>query len=161
DAAHRLDVIARTPELLAQALDVGVDRARRDLGLDAPDVIEQRAAALHAVLALEQGGQELELEGGEHGLATLDPDAVRLPIDAQAAELVDRRGRLGPAATQHGLDAQEQLADAEGLDHVVIGPKLEAQDAIDLFAFGGEDDNGDAARLGVALDGFGDLGARQ
>ena len=45
DAAHRLDVVARAFELLAQALHVRVDGARRDVGLNPPDVVEQRRCA--------------------------------------------------------------------------------------------------------------------
>src|SRR5690349_16876540 len=63
DAAHGLDVVPRRTDLLAQAFDVGVHGARRDLGVDAPDVIEQRAAGLHPIAAIVERDQELELEG--------------------------------------------------------------------------------------------------
>ena len=35
-------------------------------------------------------------------------------------------------APEHGLDAQDQLAHAEGLDHVVVGAQLEEDHAVDL-----------------------------
>ena len=70
------------------------------------------------------------------------PDAVRLAIDAQAAELDARRGLLlALRAPQDRLHAQEQLAHAEGLDDVVVGAELEADHAIDLLALGREHDD--------------------
>src|SRR5689334_19753935 len=48
DPAQRFDVHARFAELLAQALDVRVDGARGDVGIDAPHVREQRVARLYA-----------------------------------------------------------------------------------------------------------------
>src|SRR5256885_1502394 len=54
DAADRLDDVSGGAELLAQALHVGVDGARGDVGLDAPDVAEQRLARLHAAGPLEK-----------------------------------------------------------------------------------------------------------
>src|SRR5687768_17287715 len=44
DTAHGLDVVARAPDLLAQALHVCVDGTRRDLRVHAPHVVEERAA---------------------------------------------------------------------------------------------------------------------
>jgi hypothetical protein len=44
-------------------------------------------------------------------------------------------------ATQHGADPGKQLARAEGLGEVVVGAELEAEDAVDLLALGGEHDD--------------------
>src|SRR5258705_13127265 len=41
DAAQGLDVGPGVTQLLAQPLDVGIDRAGRDVGLDAPHVAQQ------------------------------------------------------------------------------------------------------------------------
>src|SRR4051812_4395243 len=87
DAAHGFDVVAGRAHFLAQAFHVRVDGAGRDFGVDTPDLVEERAARLHAIAALVQRDQELELEGGELDLLALDPDAVGRAIDAQIAEL--------------------------------------------------------------------------
>src|SRR5262245_60102185 len=39
DTPHGLDVVTRTLELLAQSLDVRIHGARRDVGLDPPDIV--------------------------------------------------------------------------------------------------------------------------
>jgi hypothetical protein len=77
---------------------------------------------------------------------------MRFAIDAQHAELdagfaFDR----GLAATQDGLNAQRQLAHAEGLDHVVVCAQLEADHAVDLFAARRQHDHGRGTRRGRLL----------
>ena len=52
------------------------------------------------------------------------------------------------ASAEDGLDACEELADAEGLGDVVVGSELEAEDFVDLLALGGEHDDGDVHPLG-------------
>ncbi|MNL31347.1 hypothetical protein D3C87_1531310 [compost metagenome] len=71
-------------------------------------------------------------------------------VDHQVAVLEDLAlalGVAGLAAAQQGLDAGDQLAEAEGLDQVVVGADLEADDAVDLLALGGEHDDGDVVLL--------------
>ena len=48
DAAHRLDLVARGAELLAQSLQVGVDGALGDRDVGAPDLVEQALSREHA-----------------------------------------------------------------------------------------------------------------
>jgi hypothetical protein len=40
DATNRLDVVASGPHFLAQAFDVSIDGSSRDLGVDAPHLVE-------------------------------------------------------------------------------------------------------------------------
>ena len=56
------------------------------------------------------------------------PGALHLPRPAERAP-------------QHGLDAGQQLAGRERLDDVVVGPHLQAADAVVLAAAGREDDD--------------------
>ena len=73
-------------------------------------------------------------------------------IDAEAIDLDDFRDlALALGAAEDGLDAGDQLARVEGLRHVVIGADLEADDAVDVVAAGGEDDDGDVAGLAELL----------
>jgi hypothetical protein len=75
-----------------------------------------------------------------------DPGAVTARVDAHRPER-DRGGRrVGGAAAQHGAHAQHQLADAERLDHVVVGADLEADDDVDLLGLGGHHDHRQAPR---------------
>src|ERR1700690_1936086 len=94
DATDGLDVFACFAELLAQSLHVRVDGARRDVGVDTPDVAQERAARLHAVAAIVERREELELERGELHLFVVNPNAVCVAVDAQAAEVERRRGGL-------------------------------------------------------------------
>ena len=50
-------------------------------------------------------------------------------------------------AAEHRLDAGHQLAGVEGLGHIVIGAQLQADDLVHVVGAGGEDDDGDVARL--------------
>ena len=45
------------------------------------------------------------------------------------------------------LDPRDELAEAVRLDHVVVGAELEPDDAVDLLAAGGDDDDRDARAL--------------
>jgi hypothetical protein len=49
-------------------------------------------------------------------------------------------GRRAPA--QHRVDAREELARIEGLGEVVVGPHLQAHDAVDVVTLRGEHDDG-------------------
>jgi hypothetical protein len=132
---------------------VRVDGAGRDVGLDAPHVVEQHRARLHAVLAVVQRDQQLELERRELDFDALDPQAMSAAVDAQHAERepVVRLGARGRRAPQNGLHAQQELAHAERLDHVVFRPELEADDAVDLLALGRHHQHGHVlgARVGL------------
>ena len=52
-------------------------------------------------------------------------------------------GRRAVAASQHGLDAQDQLARAERLGHVVVRAEFQAGDAVTLVRSSGEHDDRD------------------
>ena len=73
DAAHGLDVGAHVTQLLAQALDVGVDGAGDVLLAGAPHVVEQRAPRLDPVASFVKGADQLELERGQRDLLRRRP----------------------------------------------------------------------------------------
>src|SRR5439155_3344452 len=85
------DAVARSPQLLAQALHVHVHRARLDVGLRLPHGLEELRAALHATFSLDQRAQQLELDGGELDVDAVDGGAVRGFVEA------DGTGREYPA----------------------------------------------------------------
>ena len=67
--------------------------------------------------------------------------------------LADAARAVELAAAELGADAAEQLADAEGLGHVVVGADLEADDLVDLGVLRRQQDDRDgAAAADVAAD---------
>src|SRR5206468_3048277 len=79
-------------------------------------------------------GQHLELGRGEAHLAAVDRHLALLEVDLHAAD----RGRLGrqylggAAPPQERLRPRDQLARAERLGQVVVGPDLEPVDLVGL-----------------------------
>src|ERR1700712_1064128 len=71
DAADRLDVRACVAELLAEALHVRVDGAGGDVGVDAPDVAEQRGGGLAAVLGIVERYEQLNSSAVSSSSASL------------------------------------------------------------------------------------------
>ena len=66
-------------------------------------------------------------------------------------------------AAQQGAHAGDELAGREGLDEVVVGAELEADDAVLDLALGGEHDDGDVGGLadGAAHALAGELGEHE
>jgi hypothetical protein len=106
--------------------------------------------------------QQAELERGQPDLLVVDPRAVGVAIDLEPAE-PDQRGLALDAvgAAQQRTDAQDQLAHAVRLDHVVVGSHFEADDAIDLFALRRAHHDWNVARAIALAQLAADLGARQ
>jgi hypothetical protein len=62
-------------------------------------------------------------------------------IDLNVADF-ERAGRKRTfKAAQHSLNASHEFARTEGLGDVIIGSNLEAEDAVSLAAFGGQENN--------------------
>ena len=83
----------------------------------------------------------------------VDLQAVAGRIEPQRADgegLALGHGAFG--AAQHRLDPQHHLPRAERLGHVVVRPELETDDAVDLLALGGQHDEWQRPRAGVALE---------
>ena len=131
-----------------------VHGAGGDLRLDAPHVRQQHLAGLHPAAALQEGAQQAELERGEDDLLALHADLVArgVQLDVSGAQLRSGLILRVPSAAQHRPDPEHQLADGEGLHHVVIRAGLEALDAVGLLALGADDDHRHLAQLRVALE---------
>ena len=104
-----------------------------------------------------EGRQELEL-GRRQGHGTVGhghPAADQVEHEvARHDALVGEGHGLGPA--QDRPDARDELAGAEGLDHVVVGAELQAGHPVRLVAARGEDEDRHAR---VAADGADDVEA--
>jgi hypothetical protein len=72
-------------------------------------------------------------------------DLARRHVDLDVAGLHQRRRRRrqrrGPAAAKRGVDAGEELLDAEGLGHVVVGAEVERPHLVGLRASGRQHDD--------------------
>src|SRR5262249_3966925 len=144
-AAHGLDdggARGIRLKLAAQAPDLYVDGAVEGPGLAVAGEIEQPVAAQHLVGVVDEGGEEIELAGGEPHLAAVGRDQLaRREVEMPAGKARARTGaarlvllRAHGGAPQHAFYACQELAQMEGLRQVVVGAHLEADDAIDGFA---------------------------
>src|SRR5882724_7592447 len=163
DADDGFDAVGLGAELPAQPADVGVDGAAVDVLGVAPDVGQELAAGLHPAGALHEQAQEAELGRGERDLLAADAQLVAgdVELDAPHREvgLAVRRGGLRLLPPQDRLHPQDHLARAERLADVVVGPQLQADDAVDLLAAGGQHDDGHPGGRAVPLQQTGELQA--
>ena len=155
---------AVSPSFSLQAPHAGVSTVRVAMS---PSICqtsrpEQRGARLDAVAPVAQRDEQLELESRQVEGLLVNPSAVCVAIDLEAAEAEEGRCRGGRrAAADDRLHSQQELADAERLDDVVVGTELEADHPIDLFPLRRHHDDRDVLRGKVALQRFADLEARQ
>src|ERR1700694_587218 len=95
DPRNRVDVVRLfgvALDLLAQAVDMGVDRARFDFDFVAPHFAEQLAAAHHLAGLRGQQRQEVELGQRQRDLFPLAPHLPAVHVDDEAWELEARLG---------------------------------------------------------------------
>src|SRR6266508_333607 len=123
-------------ELLADVLDMGVNRPLVGLERDAVDRVQELATGEHAARLAHQRRKELELGRGQLDRPAGDRDAHAADVDLDIGHPEDLRPagprRLGPP--QHGTDPRDQLLGPERLHDVVVGPELEADHPVGLVA---------------------------
>src|SRR4051812_6134379 len=132
DAADRLDPIAFGPELGPKVVDVGVDGIGRDGDSERPCLVEQLISAQGLARMTEERFEEGELARTEIHRSIVDRDRPRCLVQADRS---GRQARLGPSgralrATGQGAQPRCQLVIAERLDDIVVGPRIEAGDAV-------------------------------
>src|SRR5919108_1335424 len=153
DAAHRHDLERRDAgELLPQPAHVHVHGLPVAGELVAPYVLEQRVARVHASRVGQEVGEHVELARRELYVLLAHDDAPGGAVDAEVADCVALRNRLGLGgircrAAHDGVDPRQHLAHRERLGDVVVGAQLEADDLVDLGVFGRDHDDRHAARL--------------
>ncbi len=84
------------------------------------------------------------------GLPVGDHSSARR-VDSHPADDIHPllRACVGAAPAQHSLDAGNELARAERLGQVVVGPKLEAKNPVDLVVTGGHEQDGSPVTVGA------------
>ncbi len=129
-------------DLGAQAIDVGVHGVLVALELVAPDEVEQIGAAVGPAGIAGKQGKKLELLHGERKGRPSPGDLALGEVQRDVADLHQLlpRGRHRRLAVrlhtaQERLHPGDQLADAEGLCHVIVGADLQAEHPVDLLRF--------------------------
>jgi hypothetical protein len=135
---------------------MGVDRARRNVPVDLPHVTEESGPGLHSVATVAERHEKAELER-----LLVDPGAMGVAVDPERSE-AEHRGRrpLGGLAPENRLHPEEELADAERFDDVVVRAKLEADDAVNLLPLRRHHHDRNVLRRLVALERLADLEPR-
>ncbi len=133
----------------AQALHVHVDGAGLNVRLRLPDRLEQLRPRLHAVPALDQALEQLELGRGELDFLPLRRHPMRGAVedDRSADEAAAGGDRRCGEASQNRADAQHQLLRRKRLREVIVRAKGEALYAVGLILAGRQQQHADVARL--------------
>src|ERR1051325_577366 len=144
--AHREEVprLRRVAlQLPAELGDVGVHRPAQHRRVVPPDLLHELLAAQHRAVRLEQRPEQIELLRTEPDRRSTAPDLADRGVDLDLSEprrRARRTGRSGPP--QLGLDAGQQLEDAERLGDVVVGAEAEPADLVLLLPSRREHEHG-------------------
>ncbi|QTK80156.1 hypothetical protein AT6N2_C2571 [Agrobacterium tumefaciens] len=153
---NHIEVAIDQFELLAKALDVAVDGTVVDIDLFVISGIHQRVAAFDNAWPLRQRMQDEEFGHRERHRLTLPGAGVtllvhgELPAFQRARLLVCSRFQhaagcsgcfAAAGAAKDRLDALHQKALREGLGDEIVRAHLQAEQFVDLFILGGEEDN--------------------
>ena len=130
-------------DLLAQAVDMGLQRMGGDAGVVAPDLAQQRVAPDHPRARAVEIFQDRRFLLGQADLLLAGLIEQHL---GRGPEGVGPDGEDGILAllmlAQLGAQPRQQHAHAEGLGDVVIGAGIEAEDGIGIGIGGGQHDDG-------------------
>ena len=171
DAIQRFDHVelaVNRLELLAQALDVTVDRAVVHIDLLVIGGIHQRIAAFDHARTLRQRMQDQEFRDGERHRLPLPGAGVALLIHHKLPALQRLRllaRRLGSdlaiaRAAQNRPDTLDQKTLREGFAHKIVSTHLEAEEFVDLVVLGGQEDHRHIALLAQPAQQFHAIHAR-
>lgn len=144
-------------EFTAEAGDVHVERAIEGMELAAEDGLGEELALDDFAGRAHEDFEESELDVGEIDGRVVLENGARGGIEDEVFDDEGggfRRGGGGGGAATDGADAGEELTSVEGLGEVVVGTHLETDDAIDVFAAGGEEEDGVGGGGADALEDF-------
>ncbi|MNJ56770.1 hypothetical protein D3C77_523330 [compost metagenome] len=118
-----------------------------------PDLLQQHGARHRLAGVAHQEFQQLKLARLQVDLLALAMHGAGDQVHLQVADLEHRLHPAGLAAARQGLDAGDQLGQGVGLDQIVVGPRLQARDAVlDLAQRRQEQDRRLVAALAHHLD---------
>ena len=116
-----------------------------EVGVAAPDVLDELAAAEHLAGVLGEEDEQAELGRREVERAAVAGDGGARAVDGEVAGVQDVRlggGELAVGAAQQRADAGDELAQVVRLGEVVVGAHLEAEDLVHLVGLHGEHEDG-------------------
>ena len=121
-----------------------------EVGVGAPDVVEYLRSAVCAAGVAHEELEQAEFRRAEVDFFRAADNAAGEGVQREAAghQLAALVG--GVAAPGDSPDPGQQLAWREGLDHVIIGARLEPGHLVVLGDLGGQHDDGDLLGVGVA-----------
>jgi len=118
-------------DLLPQCGNVHIDGASCRHGVVTPDLVQKLIPGENRPTVLNQVAKESYFACLQFNRLAIPLDHRSPAINADRVELIDfRRLCWFCSATELGFDARLQLNELERLDHVIIGPKLQPDDAI-------------------------------
>src|SRR5215210_4179068 len=130
-------------DLVPEVRDVDVAGALVPDVRRVPQVLHDLAAAEDTLRLLREQHEELELGRGEPLVVAVDRNLVANRIELESADTQHRRRAraIELASPDDRADAHDQLGHRERLRDVVVGPDLEAEDAVQLGALRREHDD--------------------
>lgn len=143
-AAHGADrvALAGPAEGLSQAADMDVDRALVEIGVAAPNAVEQLLAREHPAWPKHQELKQPVFGRAEMQLVAGPMYPARLPVDNKVAGSQARRGLSGIGPAQQRPDTGDELGNRERLDDVVVGAGGEPAHPVGLLAARRQHDDG-------------------
>ena len=136
DGAEAGEALAVLAEEVANLHDVLVERAAADVGVLAPDRVDEGVAAHDhpgVGLEVEEDAQFLAPDLPAAPAAELDLEPVGMHVRSAEGERAGRELRVARQAAvpcglgppKHGAEPRHQLGALEGLAHIVVGPAVE------------------------------------
>jgi hypothetical protein len=123
--------------LLAQAVDVDLDRIGRNVTRQPENVIFDQLLRDDAVLAAHQQFKHGRFAGGENLRLVIDECLPAFGIECEVGNLQCAPEQLA-GASQERLQPRQQLLERERLDEIIIRTAAQAANAILQSAAGGE-----------------------
>src|ERR1700733_11632873 len=130
-------------DLLADAANVDIDRARSDIRRVAPNGVEQVVAAEDTSCMTGEIIEQAEFGGRSGDGSAAHGKDHRRGIDFDFADLHGAGRQRAFKAAEHRFDASHKLTRTKRLGDVVVGADFEAKNAIGFAAFCGEKNYGD------------------
>ncbi len=130
-------------------VDVSVD----DEGVVIVDVIQELVAGKDFAAVGQKAAEDAEFREGDRDVLLPFAKKVAVDLEGEFSKTDDAGGFLRLfAAAQDGFDPREEDFGGKGFGDVVVCAQFQAQDHVELFSFGGEDDDRDPTEIGIALD---------
>ena len=154
--AHSRDVVRVgrvVTELATQPRHVHVESLRGAGRIRTPHLAHEVVASNDGTGLAQEHAQQVEFLGRQAQLDVAHEGAMRGHIHADVLSAQLTLGRFGSLATQERPHASEELCEAEGLRHIVVCARVQADDHVDFVRARSKDQNRDSIAGGSDLAG--------